>query len=64
MSAEIRVCRVCHGFTMSATCGKCDVPTAMAHPAKFSPDDRYGKYRRKSIEEEYGENGKHDRNPQ
>jgi rRNA maturation protein Nop10 len=25
---------------------------------RFSPQDRYGQYRRKAIIEEYGENGK------
>ena len=42
---------------MKCSCG-CD--TVTAHPPKYSPDDKYGKYRRISIQEEYGENGKYD----
>jgi rRNA maturation protein Nop10 len=36
----------------------CNTPTVTPLPAKYSPDDRYGEYRRKSIIREYGENGK------
>ena len=31
-----------HGYTISDSCGK----ARSAHPPKFSPDDKYGKYRR------------------
>ncbi|NLL94794.1 MAG: ribosome biogenesis protein [Thermoplasmatales archaeon] len=44
---------------MSETCPGCGGRSRTAHPARFSPDDRYGKYRRIGIEEEYGENGKY-----
>ena len=39
---------------------ECGSDTVTAHPPKYSPDDKYGKYRRMSIQEEYGENGKYD----
>lgn len=31
---------------MREICNICNVPTAEAKPPKFSPDDKYGKYRR------------------
>ena len=36
-----------HGYTLGETCPKCGKPTAEAGPAKYSPEDRFGKYRRK-----------------
>ena len=45
---------------MKDKCEDCGHDTVTAHPAKYSPDDRYGKYRRISVQEEYGENGKYD----
>jgi H/ACA ribonucleoprotein complex subunit 3 len=35
-----------HGYTLGATCPKCGKPTARSGPAKYSPEDPYGKYRR------------------
>lgn len=41
---------------MSQTCRKCGSSSVMPHPPRFSPEDRYGKYRRKlmamSVKEE------------
>lgn len=31
---------------MREVCNTCNVPTAEAKPPKFSPEDKYGKYRR------------------
>ncbi|HYA33417.1 MAG TPA: RNA-protein complex protein Nop10 [Candidatus Bathyarchaeia archaeon] len=38
--------RKCHGYTLDQQCRTCGQPTRPAHPARFSPEDRYGKYRR------------------
>ncbi|HET6581465.1 MAG TPA: RNA-protein complex protein Nop10 [Methanoregula sp.] len=46
MSGRIRCCKTDHTYTLSATCPVCGKPTAIAHPARFSVEDRYGKYRR------------------
>jgi H/ACA ribonucleoprotein complex subunit 3 len=46
MSGRIRHCSADNLYTLSPTCPKCGRPTAIAHPARFSPDDRFGKYRR------------------
>ena len=59
MRASIRRCPFCGRYSTDAKCKKCNCSTVTAHPAKYSPDDRYGKYRRISVAEEYGENGKY-----
>ncbi|MFA4861806.1 RNA-protein complex protein Nop10 [Methanoregula sp.] len=46
MSGRIRYCPADHTYTLSPTCPKCGRPTAVAHPARFSPEDKYGNYRR------------------
>ena len=56
MASSIRKCPQCGKYTLKDSC--CS-KTITAHPAKYSPDDRYGKYRRISVAEEYGENGKY-----
>jgi len=38
-------CRVCGRYTMKEV--HCGQPAASAHPAKFSPQDRYAKYRQR-----------------
>ncbi|HDH27715.1 MAG TPA: RNA-protein complex protein Nop10 [Euryarchaeota archaeon] len=40
-------CKKCRGYTLSETCPKCSIPTSKPHPSRFSPEDRYGVYRRK-----------------
>ena len=46
MSGRIRRCPVDNIYTLSLTCPACGTATAVAHPARFSPDDKYGRYRR------------------
>lgn len=38
-------CEKDYQYTMEATCPRCGEPTKMAAPAKYSPDDRYARYR-------------------
>lgn len=57
MRSAMRKCPECGSYSLKDECG-CGSATATPLPAKYSPDDRYGEYRRKSIVEEYGENGK------
>lgn len=47
-------CASCEGYTLRAACPKCGSPTVMAMPAKFSPEDRYGEYRRRLKKEMEG----------
>ncbi|MBS7382318.1 MAG: RNA-protein complex protein Nop10 [Candidatus Methanomethylophilaceae archaeon] len=58
MRSSLRRCPKCGRYSMKEKCLDCSADTVTAHPPRYSPDDRYGKYRRESIIEEYGENGK------
>lgn len=46
MTGRIRRCPVDGTYTLSDCCPCCGGPTATAHPPRFSPQDRYGEYRR------------------
>jgi H/ACA ribonucleoprotein complex subunit 3 len=39
-------CPKCGSYTMGNVCGKCGVDTVSPHPARYSPLDKYGRYRR------------------
>ena len=38
-------CDTCKRYTMKKRCDKCQLATRSAHPARFSPDDKYSKER-------------------
>ncbi len=38
-------CVSCHKYTMAAKCPVCGAETTTVHPARYSPDDRYARYR-------------------
>ncbi|MDR3075396.1 MAG: RNA-protein complex protein Nop10 [Candidatus Methanoplasma sp.] len=59
MKSFLRKCTACGRYTLGDICPACGSVSVNPVPAKFSPEDRYGGYRRKSVEEEYGENGKY-----
>ncbi len=44
---KIKKCPKCGLYTLKDVCPKCGAQTVSAHPPKFSPEDRYGEYRRK-----------------
>jgi H/ACA ribonucleoprotein complex subunit 3 len=46
LKSLIRYCRDCEEYTLDEICGKCRNKTVSAAPPRFSPEDRYGKYRR------------------
>ncbi len=46
----LRVCRGCQRYTLKADCPTCGGPTRTPHPARFSPQDRWGRYRRALLE--------------
>lgn len=46
---EILKCGKCSTYTMKEE--HCDIKTATPKPAKWSPEDKYGKYRRESKRE-------------
>ncbi|RLE80845.1 MAG: RNA-protein complex protein Nop10 [Thermoprotei archaeon] len=43
---RIRKCKSCGRYTLKENCPVCGAPTVDPHPPRFSPEDRYGKYRR------------------
>ena len=45
MKFQIRRCSQCQNYTMKQKCLKCDIETISVHPAKYSPDDKYSRYR-------------------
>jgi H/ACA ribonucleoprotein complex subunit 3 len=48
---KLRKCITCNQYTFKETCPKCNKKTVIPVPPKFSPQDKYGKYRRKLIGE-------------
>jgi len=45
MRHMIRRCPKCLLYTLKSVCKKCGAPTVDAHPARYSPDDKYVRYR-------------------
>jgi len=44
---RLRKCVLCGAYTLrNDRCPHCGGPVRVPHPSKFSPEDRYGKYRR------------------
>ncbi|MFQ5800783.1 MAG: RNA-protein complex protein Nop10 [Candidatus Hydrothermarchaeales archaeon] len=43
----LKYCKRCRQYTLEEACPKCGVPTTTPLPPRFSPEDRYGEYRRK-----------------
>lgn len=52
---KIFKCKVCRGYTMQTE--HCGGAAADAKPAKFSPEDKYAKYRRAAKEKQLQEEG-------
>ncbi|MEA1906818.1 MAG: RNA-protein complex protein Nop10 [Euryarchaeota archaeon] len=47
MKSKILRCTQCNRYTLEETCPVCDSATVNPRPARFSPEDRYGEYRRR-----------------
>jgi len=50
MKTLLRKCPTCLTYTLKAACPRCGATTVMALPARYSPQDRYGHYRRRLRE--------------
>lgn len=42
-------CVACNIYTLEETCPKCGARARIPMPARFSPEDHYGGYRRKLL---------------
>lgn len=51
----MKFCHSCKKYTLEEICPSCGEKTVNPNPMRFSPQDPYGKYRRKlKKEEKYG----------
>lgn len=48
-------CPVCGDYTLEDACSHCGGSTERAGPARYSPEDRYGSYRRALKKEAAGQ---------
>ena len=46
-SVLLKLCTACKEYTLQETCPRCGAKAKPNRPAKFSPEDQYGEYRRK-----------------
>ncbi|HLF16112.1 MAG TPA: RNA-protein complex protein Nop10 [Candidatus Thermoplasmatota archaeon] len=46
MSGPLHRCTSCKAYTLAEACPHCSAKAISPKPAKFSPEDNYGKYRR------------------
>jgi len=51
----LKKCPRCKIYTLEEYCPKCGSKTRVPHPPKFSPEDKYGKYRRLMKKLAFGE---------
>lgn len=49
MKPRLRKCNKCKTYTLKEACPKCGSLTVSAHPAPFSPDDRFLEYKIRNI---------------
>jgi H/ACA ribonucleoprotein complex subunit 3 len=57
MSVHILKCKECGTYTVREKCPKCGGEAVPTIPAKYSPEDPYGKYRREAKKEMLKEKG-------
>ncbi|MGC8663046.1 MAG: RNA-protein complex protein Nop10 [Thermoplasmata archaeon] len=57
MKTKIKRCNYCKIYTLKDYCPKCGRPTSTISPPHFSPEDKYGKYRREFKKMEAEKNG-------
>jgi H/ACA ribonucleoprotein complex subunit 3 len=43
---KLRKCPACKNYTFKETCPKCGKKSMNPEPPKYSPENKYGKYRR------------------
>jgi H/ACA ribonucleoprotein complex subunit 3 len=45
--SKLLYCKKCKDYTLDEVCHRCNEKTVSKNPPRFSPQDNYGKYRRK-----------------
>jgi H/ACA ribonucleoprotein complex subunit 3 len=53
LKALVLKCSSCGKYTISEKCPYCGGKTVTVHPAKYSPDDKYARYRSPLAYEKY-----------
>jgi H/ACA ribonucleoprotein complex subunit 3 len=48
---HIKRCHACGEYTLKDTCKTCSGKTEIIRPPKYSPEDKYGEYRRKALKD-------------
>lgn len=43
---RLRKCGACGTYTIKSVCNRCNIDSKPVGPARYSPEDPYGKYRR------------------
>jgi H/ACA ribonucleoprotein complex subunit 3 len=46
MKMKMRRCRLCKEYTLKDRCPHCGGELEVIYPPRYSPEDKYGKYRR------------------
>ena len=46
---KMRRCPKCREYTFKEACPNCSIGTENPAPPRFSPEDRYGEYRRRMM---------------
>jgi len=57
MKSMLMRCIVCKRYTMGDRCPSCGASAERRAPARYSPQDRFGKYRRRLMRESGGAEG-------
>ena len=53
MRSSILHCKKCNMFTLGSVCDICNSKSSNPLPPKYSPEDKYGKYRRMLKEKSF-----------
>lgn len=53
MKFRMKKCKECGQYTLKETCPQCNHKVGVIFPPRYSPQDKYGKYRRKIKQEEW-----------
>jgi H/ACA ribonucleoprotein complex subunit 3 len=54
MKTSLRRCPACQEYSLEERCARCGAATLVPVPPRYSPEDRYGEYRRR-LKKERGE---------